>query len=310
MGEVAMLAERRSRRLALVLVINAVVVVAQVVAGLAAHSLGLLADAGHNLTDIAALGLSLLAVRLTRRRPTAVRSFGYHRSTVLAALANAAGLLAVTVLVSVAAIDRLLHPRMVRGGLVFLVALAALALNGASAWLLHERDGHDLNMRAALLHMAGDAGSAGGVAVTGAIIFLVGGLSWLDPAMSLVIAGLIAVQAIVLVREATDVLLESTPVGLDIDHLVATAAQVPGVEEIHDVHAWSLSSEVKALSAHLVLAGHPTLEEAQAVGECVKEAIARFGIAHATLELECETCVSGRDDPCAMDGFSAARTHS
>jgi cobalt-zinc-cadmium efflux system protein len=183
-----------------------------------------------------------------------------------------------------------------------------LVANGFAALLLMERGGHDLNMRSSLLHMSADAMASGGVAVAGALMLLVGGWWWLDPAVSLAIAGLIGVQSFALVRDAAGVLLESTPSRLDLCALVSTIEAVAGVEEIHDVHAWSLSSEVCALSAHLVLVGHPSLEEAQAVSDAVKAAIAGpFGIAHATLELECETCVSGDSAACSMDGLAGAR---
>jgi cobalt-zinc-cadmium efflux system protein len=293
--------DRRVNRLSVVLAINVLVVVGQAVAGVAAHSLGLLADAGHNLTDVAALLMALLAVRLARRPPTATRSYGYHRSTVLAAQANAAGLLVATAVISIESVRRLIYPSPVRGGLVLAVALGALAFNAFGALLLVERGGRDLNMRAALLHMVADAGSSAGVALAGAVMVLTGGAAWLDPAMALAVAAVIAVQASLLVRQANAVLLESTPAGLDPRELQATMAAVHGVEDIHDLHAWSLSSEVRALSAHVVLTGHPTLEQAQVVGEEVKAAITRFGIVHATLELECEACVCGDGPPCSID---------
>jgi cobalt-zinc-cadmium efflux system protein len=307
----AQVVARRSRRLAIVLVINLVIVMVQVSGGLVAHSLGLLADAGHNLTDVAAVAISLIAVRLTRRPPTVARSFGYHRSSVLAAQANAALIVAMAMLIAFEAVRRLAHPHAVTGGLVVGVALVALIANLAAAALLHESGGHDLNMRSALLHMAGDALASGGVAVAGAVIAITKGWYWLDPLVSIGVAALIAVQAIQLVRDAVDVLLESTPSGLDMAGLTMAMSGVTGVEDVHDVHAWSLSSEVRALSAHVVLAGHPTLEQAQVVGEAVKAAIAGpFGIAHATLELECETCVEGDDDPCTMEELSpTTRSH-
>jgi cobalt-zinc-cadmium efflux system protein len=297
--------DRRSRRLLMALAVNAVVVGGQVVAGIAASSVGLMADAAHNLTDVAAIVLALTAIRLTRRPPDTSRSFGYHRSTVLAAQANAAFLLAVSAVIGYEAVLRLLHPHPVRGGIVALVAVGALIANAAAAVVLFERRGRDLNVRSVVLHMSADATASAGVAVAGVAILLTGGLWWLDPLVSLAVAALVGLQSFVLVRDTVDVLLESTPSGLDLDQLVATVKAVAGVEEIHDVHAWSLSSEVYALSAHLVLLGHPTLEEAQLVSEAVKVAIAGpFGIAHATLDLECETCVSGGTPPCAMDNLS------
>ncbi len=277
----------------------------QVVAGLLASSVGLIADAAHNLTDVAAILLAYFALRLTRRPPNSNRSFGYHRSTVLAAQANAAFLIAVSAIIGYEAVLRLLHPHPVKGGVVAAVAVGALAANGLAAWLVFERRSRDHNMRAVALHMTADAAASAGVAGAGIVILLTGGLSWLDPAVSLAIAVLIGVQSSKLVRDTTDVLLESTPSGLDMDDLKEVMSAVPGVEDVHDVHAWSLSSDVYALSAHVVLLGHPTLEEAQLVSVSVKAAIAgRFGIAHATIDLECETCISGDTPPCAMDNLA------
>ena len=312
--EPALLSRRREVRLRLAFGLNIGIVVIQVIFGLAAHSLGLLADAGHNMTDAAAVLASLVAVRLARRRPTSERSFGYHRGTILAAQANAATILAITVLIVYEGIRRIIHPETVSGGLVVVVALGAAAANLIAALALREGHSHghdsrvhlegegDLNMRSALLHMAGDAVASVGVAVAGVVILFTGRFDRLDPVVSMGIGLLIAYQAWKLMRASTDVLLESTPLGLDLDELTSTMATVAGVEQVHDLHVWSLSSEVRALSAHLVLAGHPTLEEAQVVGEAVKVAVTgRFRIAHATLELECETC-SDEGDWCAMDG--------
>ena len=295
----------RSRRLGIALGLNVVLVIAQVVFGLVAHSLGLLADAGHNLSDVAAVVVSLVAVRWARRAPTAERSYGYHRGTILAALLNAATILAVTGVIAYEGIVRLGDPQPVHGGLVVAVALLAFAVNGASALVLRE-NGADLNMRAALLHMAGDAAASLGVAAAGLVILLTGRFLWLDPAVSLAIGVLIAVEAFLLVRQAAEVLLESTPRDVDLDRLTETIGGVDGVETVHDLHVWSLSSEVRALSAHLVLAGRPSLAEAQVVGDQVKAAVATsYAIAHSTLELECEPCREGRGRRCEMDDLSS-----
>ena len=280
------------------------IVAAQVVAGLVAHSVGLLSDAGHNLTDVAAILLSLLAVRLTRRPATTARSFGWHRSTVLAAQANAAAILVVSAVIGIEAVHRLAAPQPVRGGIVVVVALVALAANGLSAWLLVEAGG-DLNMRAALLHMAGDALASAGVAVAGLVILLTARFYWLDPAVSLGVGLLIAVEAVRLLKATADVLLESTPAGLDVARLAGAVAAMPGIEAVHDIHAWTLSADVIALSAHLVMEGHPSLEEAQRVAGEVRTALGvDFSITHATLELECESCADPGADPCAMDDLA------
>ena len=292
----------RSRRLKIALALNLVIVVAQVIAGFAAHSLGLLADAGHNLTDVAAVSLALIAVAWAARPPTANRSFGYHRATILAALANAGSILIVMLIIGYEAIRRFSSPEPVQGGVVVIVGLVAFAVNAASAVVL--RDGSDdLNMRAALVHMVGDAAASLGVVVAGLVILITGGFEWLDPAVSLGIGLLIGVEGWRLVRRSVDVLLESTPRDLDPEALIRAISDVDGVDGVHDLHVWSLSSEVRALSAHVVLDGHPTLEEAQVVGELVKQAIAAtFLIAHATLELECEQCM--QDTSCIDASFA------
>jgi cobalt-zinc-cadmium efflux system protein len=278
-----------------VLALNLVLAVALVVVGFAANSLGLFAAAGDTVTDVGAVLLSLLAVRLTRRSPTAQRSFGYHRSTILAAQANAVAILAVTALIAVEAVHRLQHPQAVDALPVLIVAGIAALVNGAAALVL-AGDRHDLNMRAVLLDTLGDATANAGVAASGAVILLAGGYEWLDPAVSIAIAAVIGVRAIRLLAQAADVLLESTPAGLDLGELELAMAAVEGVDAVHDLHVWSLSSEVRALSVHLVLSGHPTLEEAQVVGDRLRATIGpQFSIAHATLELECESCVEETD---------------
>jgi cobalt-zinc-cadmium efflux system protein len=281
----------RETRLRAALVLNIGIVAVQVIFGFAAHSLGLLADAAHNLTDVAALVLSLVAVRWAKRAPTDEKSFGYHRSTILAAQANAATIIAITAVIAYEAVHRLAHPRPVSGGLVVVVAVIAVGANTMAALVLAERH-RDLNMRAVLLHIVGDAIAAAGVALAGVVIVVTGRFSWLDPLVGLAIGLLIAVEAVMLIKRTTDVLLESTPAGLNLDELAAAMEAVGGVEQVHDLHVWGLTDEMRVLSAHIVLDGHPTLEEAQAVGVNVKRAISGpFRIAHATVELECEGCV-------------------
>ena len=288
----------RETRLQVVLALNVALIAVLVAFGFLAHSLGLLADAWDTVADVAAVLISLVAVRLTRRSPTAQRSFGYHRSTILAAQANAAAILAVTLLIVVEAVRRIGDPPGVHGGAVLVVAAVAVVVNGGAALVL-AGDRHDLNMRAVLLDTLGDAAANAGVAAAGAAILITGGNEWLDPAVSLAVAAVIGVRALRLLAQAADVLLESTPAGLDVAELASAMADVDGVDEIHDLHVWSLSSEVRALSAHLVLTGHPTLEEAQVVGDRLRAAIGpRFAIAHATLELECESCIEDAGDGC------------
>jgi cobalt-zinc-cadmium efflux system protein len=290
----------RTRRLSVSLVLNGLLVVVQVGFAQVAHSAGLLADAGHNLADVGALVLSLVAVRLVLRPPSAARSFGNHRATILAALANAALIGVVTVLIALDSLYRLGHPQPVKAGLVVVVASLGLAVNGVAALVL--RDGtSDLNMRSAVLHMAGDALASLAVVLAATVMIVVPSATWLDPVSALVVAGIIVYHAARIFRGSIAVLLESTPEDLDLTRLSESMTDVPGVGEVHDLHVWSLSSEMRVLSAHLVLTGHPTLEAAQAVGERVKAAIAApYAISHSTLELECERC-NDDEDPCRME---------
>jgi cobalt-zinc-cadmium efflux system protein len=321
------LTKQREQRLIVALGLNGVIVVVQIIFGIVAHSLGLLADASHNLTDVAALGASIIAIRLSRRRATTQRSFGYHRATILAAQANAASILAITVFIVYEGIKRIQNPEPVQGGLVVLVALISAGANllavaaikashagrhpGHAEHPQHAEHNHadhdddvprfrDLNMHSAMLHLLGDTAASVGVAIAGVIILLTNRFYWLDPAVSIGIGVLIARYAWKLLRSTTDVLLESTPAGIDSSAVRSAITAVDGIEQVHDLHVWSLSSEIHALSAHVVVVGHPTLEEAQLVGNDVKVMLRdRFAISHATIELECEPCAPV-DDWCAQ----------
>ena len=293
-------AGQRARRLSLAIVLNMGIVVVQVVVGFTAHSLGLLADAGHNLADVAALVMSLTAMRLSVQRPTARRSFGSHRLTILASQANAILMLAVTPVIVVEAISRLSTPQAVHGTAVAVVAAIAMVVNLGAARQLHAHAHGDLNMRSAVLHLAGDGLASAGVLAAGVVISVTGRFDRVDPAVSIAIAAFISVQAVRILVRANHVLLEGTPDDLDVDELRGAMRLVGGVESVHDLHTWSLSSEMRAMSAHLVLDGHPTLEEAQVVADAVRREIRdRFAIDHATLELECEAC--DPDPTCAAD---------
>jgi cobalt-zinc-cadmium efflux system protein len=288
--------------------LNVVLAGAQLVGGLFAHSVGLLSDAGHNVTDVAGVAMALLAVRWASRPRSPSHSFGYHRGPILAALGNAAVIAVITVAIIAEGVARLIHPHAVHGSLVLGVAGAAFVVNGVATLMLRERGG-DLNMRGAALHMAGDTLGSLAVLSAGAVLVARPSLEWADPTASIVVAVIIVVGAYRLMRASVDVLLESSPADVDLTELTAVMGRVPGVAEVHDLHVWSLSSDVRALSAHVVLSGHPTLEQAQVVGDRVKSAIGTpFTIAHTTLELECERCIDGEVDPCLMDsvGDSAA----
>jgi cobalt-zinc-cadmium efflux system protein len=294
--------DAQSRRLAAAAGLNLAVVAGQVVAGLVAGSLGLLADAGHNLADSLAVVLALVALRLSRRVPSSRRTFGSLRWPVLAAQANAATLLVVTLWLAVEAVRRLVHPQAVSGEVVLFVALGAAAVNGLSALLVHERDG-DLNTRAAVLHLGSDAVVSVAVAAAGAVIWAVNGWYRLDPAVTLLVATLVGAQGIRLLRQSSVVLLEGSPAGLDVAALRERLAALPGVVGVHDVHVWSLSDRMHAASVHVCVDGDPTLTAAREQSASVKDVLQReFGIDHATVELETTTVST----PCADDADACA----
>lgn len=273
--------------------LNAAIVAVQVVVGLAAGSLALLADAGHNFSDLAAIGLAWLAIRMTRRPATETKTFGYRRGPVLVALANSAILLVACVVVVVEAWQRLGAPPHVAGGPVALAAAFGLAANTAGALLLRPHTA-DLSVRSAFLHLVADAATSVGVLVVGLLVLADQGLAVLDPAVSLAVSALIAFQAVKLAREALHILLEGTPAGLDSSTLRAALAADPDVLDAHDLHVWTLGSNDVVLSAHVTCAGTPTLTEANEISARLKETLRNdWHVGHATLEME----TSG-GDPC------------
>ncbi len=280
---------RSARRgaLWLALVANAALMGAEIAGGFLFQSLALLSDAVHLLTDVSGLAIALLAIHLQTRPTTERHTFGLQRAEVLAAQLNAFILVAVTIWVAIEAARRLVSPADVSGAGVALVALAGLAVNVGCARVLHRVAGKSLNMRGAFLHVAVDA--AGSVAaLLAGLAILVWDVPRADPIASLVIGCLVLWAAWSLLRDTTHVLLEGTPEGLDPTTVEGAIASHTGVESVHHLHLWSLASDVPALSAHVVLTGQVSLHQAQVRGDGVKAMLAeRFGIDHATLELEC-----------------------
>jgi cobalt-zinc-cadmium efflux system protein len=260
------------------------------VGGLAFESLALIADATHLLSDVVGLGIALVAQRLLARPATARHSYGFQRAEVVGAQLNALVLLAAAGWIVVEAVGRIGDPVTVEGGGVLVLASVGLVVNLASAWLLGRAAGHSMNMRGAYLHMVMDAvGSVG--AILAGVAVLAFGADWMDPVVSLLIAGLIAWSTWGLLRDSTNVMLEAAPGHLDPAAVEDALSQDARVTAVHHTHLWSLASDVPAFSAHVVLDDVPTLHEAQAEGDRLKAMLAdRFGIAHATLELECHAC--------------------
>jgi cobalt-zinc-cadmium efflux system protein len=259
-----------------------------------AHSTALLADAGHNLSDVLGLLLAWGAAWLTTRRPSARYTFGYGSSSILASLANAALLLFACGVIVAEAIGRLMNPAPVAGLAVFVVATVGVVVNGISAWLFMRGQKEDLNIRGAFLHMAADAGVSAAVAISGLVI-LYTNWTWLDPVMSLLVVAVVVYGTWGLLRDSVRLALNAVPSGVDLQSIRDYLADLPGVEGVHDLHVWALSTTGNALSVHLVMpAGHPGDERLDGIVLALRE---RFSMQHATLQVDLGT-TSHR---CAME---------
>lgn len=275
--------------------LNTAFVVLEVLIGIKANSLALVADAGHNLSDVMALILAWIASLLVQRPPTARRTYGLRRSSVLAALANAALLLVAVGAIVWEAIRRLAHPTTVATGLVMWVAGAGIVINAATAFLFFRGRKSDLNIRGAFLHMVADAGVSAGVVIAAALI-AVTGWRWLDPAVSLGIAVVITAGTWGLLRDSVNLALDAVPEEIDPVAVQAFLTGIAGVTALHDLHIWGMSTTHSALTAHLV---KPSVEDEDAfLAKVCRELHDRFGIEHATLQIE-------RGDPSACGLASA-----
>jgi len=263
--------------------LNVAFVLAEAITGLATNSLSLLADAGHNLSDVLGLIVAWGGATLARRPATKRFTYGYKGSTILAAVLNGLFLMFALGAITLGAIDRIGHPVAVNGLVVIVVAAIGIAVNGATALLFMRGRAHDINIRGAWLHMATDALVSAGVVVAGLAILLTGAV-WIDPLVSLVIVGLIFWSTWVLLRESVTMLLAAVPAELDRDNVEAELLCSPGVTRVHDLHIWPMSTTETALTAHLLVpAGHPGdgfLEDARV------RLKRRFGIDHVTLQVE------------------------
>ncbi|MGQ0647324.1 MAG: cation diffusion facilitator family transporter [Gemmatimonadaceae bacterium] len=279
----------QQRRLRLALVLTAVFLVAEVVGGLLANSLALLADAGHMFTDVAALALSLFVAWFSRQPATPQKTYGYLRWEVLAAFINGAALLVVSVGIVWEAIGRLRSPEPVASGTMLLVAAGGLAVNAVCAWLLHGLHQHSINARGAYLHVLGDLlGSVGTVAA--ALIIRWAGWLAADPIASLVVTLLIVRSAWRLVRESIDVLLEATPSHISLGAVRARLEELPGVSSVHDLHVWTVTSGTIAMSAHAIV---PDSGHHQRILEQSVAAMRALGIGHVTVQIEREEICEG-----------------
>jgi len=269
-------------RLFLVLIMTAGFMGIEVVGGILANSLALLADAGHMLTDVGALALSLWAIKLASRPASADKTYGYVRVEVLAALVNGAALLGMSGFIAWEAWRRIRQPVAVDGPLLMGVALGGLVVNLVAAKLLHSHAADSLNVRGAYLHILGDLMGSVGALAAGAIVW-VSGWTPADAVVSVLIAGLILLSAVRLVREATGVLMEAAPGHVDVSQLLEDLCDVPELHHVHDLHVWTLTSGFVALSGHGVI--DDPYHQRQVLDE-VRQRVRRHGIEHVTFQLE------------------------
>lgn len=275
--------EKNRRRLTWTLVLVVVYMFAELVGGLLANSLALLADAGHMLSDAASLAMSLFAIWIARKPPTDERTFGYYRAEILAALVNGATLGAVAIYIFYEAFVRLGEPPHVQGPLLMGVAVGGLVVNLIGLWLLHGGKSENLNVRGAWLHVLGDTLGSVGAIVAGILIWTAG-WHWVDPLASVLIAILILYSSWELLRETVSVLMESAPGHIDVDDVRDAMMQIDGVTGVHDLHVWSITSGLVSLSAHVVVGD---LEDYSACLHAVRRMLAEeFDIRHTTIQIE------------------------
>ena len=280
--------QHTSRVLKISLGLTLVYIVVTAVAGVRAHSLALLSEAGHNLSDFLALLLSWVAVYVATRPPNSRKTYGYQRAGVLAAFLNAVTLVAIAFLIFYEAFRRLTAPVEVHAQVMIWVAAAGVAMNGAIAFLLYGT-ARDVNVRSAFLHMLGDTFSTAAVIVGGGAILLTG-QPWIDPALSVGIGALILWSSFGILRETLNILLEGTPRGMKLERIGSALEGIPGVNSVHDLHVWSLGSESHALSCHIGIADIPLSASERILHEVNDLLREKFRIYHTTIQFEHVAC--------------------
>jgi len=274
---------KHGARLLWTLALTAGYMVAEVIGGYLADSLALLADAGHMFSDVAALALSLFAAWIAQRPPTPQHSYGYHRAEILAALANGATLIAISLLIFVEAFRRFSSPEPVAGLLMMGIATGGLVVNVIGLVLLHEGKSENLNLHGAWLHLLTDALGSMAALSAGALIWAFGWY-WADPLASILIGLLVIYSSWSLLKQAIDILMERTPAHLDVQAVESAMLTVPGVTQIHDLHIWTITSGMESLSAHaVVVRDHDPQRALEGLRRVLHD---RFGIDHITIQIE------------------------
>jgi len=271
------------------LLLSGLIFAAELIGGIASNSLALLGDAGHVLADIIALGLSWYGVRQAARLSDARMTFGYHRIGVIVAIVNALAIFAIAGFILYEAFQRFQSPPEVKSGLMLGVAVIGLAVNLLVTFWLRQEQKNNINVRSAFWHAMGDALASVGV-IAGGVIMLATGWRIVDPIVSVVISLIILAAAWGILREGFRVILEASPKDVNVMALIETVQQVPGVKNLHDVHVWAISPELRAMNGH-VLIEDTSLSEAALIREKIEKVVKeKFGIEHTTLQLECRGC--------------------
>lgn len=281
-------------------------VVVELVAGIRAGSLALMSDAGHNFTDALSLVLAAIGFHLQSKPANSVKTYGYHRAGVLTAFVNALTLAGISLFIFYEAWNRFLHPAHVQEWTMLWVATVALGLNGAVMWGLHRQKDHDLNIRAAFMHMFGDAVSSVAI-ILGAIAIHFTGLDIIDPILSVLIGVLIIWTAWDIIKESLNVLLEGLPRGVDLSEVTGGMRAVDGVIDVHDLHIWCLGSKANALSCHVLIEDMPP-SESNAILQRINDLLCGFQINHTTIQFEHARCALS-DTHCTMASQSHEHEH-
>ncbi len=267
------------------IVLNLLFVIIEAAVGFYIHSLSLLGDAGHNLTDVGALAISLLAFKLMQKKPSKEYTYGYRKTSILAALLNAVLLLVTIGAIAYEAIRRLFHPEHVAGTDIAIVAGIGIVVNATTAFLFMRNKEHDINVKGAYLHMMADAAVSLAIVVAGIIIHYTNWY-WLDPAFSIIIVVVILVSTWSLLKDSVRLALDGVPTDIDVDTIQAAAEQTKGVVRIHHLHVWAMSTTQNALTLHVVVQNQLTMQEIQCIKEELKHTFLHHNVQHSTIETE------------------------
>ncbi|MEP7169944.1 MAG: cation diffusion facilitator family transporter [Bacteroidota bacterium] len=276
------------------IILNSVFVLIEFVAGFYFNSLALLSDAGHNLSDVASLGLSLLAFKMAESKSTSRFTYGYHKGTILASLANAVILLIAVGSIGWEAIQRFMHPVETQGGVIAIVAGIGIIVNSVSAFFFFRNKDKDLNIKGAYLHLATDALVSAGVVVAGTIISYTG-LKWIDPLISLLIMAVVIYGTWSLLTESLRLSLDAVPEKIDLEKIKSEILKADGVKNIHHIHIWAMSTTKNAMTAHLILENDLSEKQIVQIKSNLKHQLEYLNIQHATFETESQSC---HDEKC------------